>query len=315
MAYVPGGVTTNGVVVQRDRTGHEEVIVAKPQPYFNIRLSPDGRRLVFNAPDAKLSPQVWIHDRVSVTTRQLTFEGTSVRPTWSPDGTRVAFSAQRGTQWHTWWAPADGSNPGERVTEGRDVSGATALSWSRDGKWIIVDGAPDDRKGAGGEDVFAIPTAAPRTMQSAAASSFNEQTGEVSPDGKWIAYVSDDAGKYQVYIQPFLTPGGRTLISAGAATEPAWASSNELVYVNVEADSLTSARLEFGPTIKVTRTPLFDMRPYLHGGTSTRNYDVSWDGKSFILMKPLGAKAMVEPMVVLNWIEEVKRLMAAAGIK
>ncbi|HEY8063046.1 MAG TPA: protein kinase, partial [Gemmatimonadales bacterium] len=316
MAYLPGVAQGSAVIVQLDRTGHEEVIVAKPGTYAGPRLSPDGRRLVLGDLDAKGAPELWIHDRASGTTRQLTFDGVSIRPAWSPDGNRVAFSGQRGTRWHTWWVPADGSGPAERASDGRDVLGSSAVSWTRDGKWIVVDGPPDDGKGPGGEDVFAIPTSGtPRTMQPAVASPFNEQSGEVSPDGKWIAYASDDAGKYQVYIQPFLAPGGRTLISSGRASEAVWLSDNELAYMNNETDSLMLAHLEFGPTIKVTRTALFDMRNYLKGSESSRNYDVSLDGKHFIFVKPLAGKVVADPVIVLNWMTEVKRLMAAAGIK
>jgi serine/threonine-protein kinase len=316
MAYLSGGPQATDVIVQLDRTGHEEVIVAKPGSYAGPRLSPDGRRLVLTDLDAKGIVQIWIHDRASATTRQLTFGGQSVRPTWSPDGTRVAFSAQRGNRWNVWWAPADGSSPGERVGEGPEVNGSTAVSWTRDGKWIVLDGTPEDKKGPGGEDVSAIPTSGtPRTMRPAVASPFDEQSGEVSPDGKWIAYNSNDAGKYQVYIQPFLTPGGRTLISAGRASEAVWLSNNELAYMNNEVDSLTLAHLEFGPTIKVTRTALFDTRNYRRGSESSRNYDASRDGKHFVFVKRQTGSVMPEPIVVLNWIEEVKRLMAAAGIK
>ena len=99
------------------------------------------------------------------------------------------------------------------------------------------------------------------------------------------------------------------------AVEATWLSSTELVYINNETDSLTLARLELGPTIKVTRTALFSTRNYLRGGASLRDYDVSRDGKHFIFVKPLAGRVVVEPVVVLNWMAEVKRLMAAAGIK
>ena len=101
----------------------------------------------------------------------------------------------------------------------------------------------------------------------------------------------------------------------GRAQEAAWLSNNELAYISGESDSLTVARLEFGATITVTRTPLFDVRPYVRGTPSNRNFDVSADGRHFVFVKSLTGDERTEPVVVLNWMAEMKRLMAAAGVK
>ena len=316
MAYVPTTGLGSSIVVQLDRSGRETALITKPGPYSQPRLSLDGQRLALTAPDGKKAPQIWIHDRSSATTRQLTFEGESERSSWSPDGKRVAFFTRRGMKGMVWSAPGDGSGPGERMGGGPGPNGSAAVSWTRDGKWVVWDGMLEGIPSAGGDDIFAIPVVdTPRTARPAVATPFAEQSAEVSPDGKWIAYVSNDANRDQIYIQPFMSPGGRTLISAGTAQEPAWVSNNELVYVNSETDSVTVARLEFGASVKVTRSALFDRRPYQAGGPSWRSFDVSRDGKSFIFIKPSVRGAAVEPIVVLNWAEEVKRLMAAAGIK
>ena len=116
-------------------------------------------------------------------------------------------------------------------------------------------------------------------------------------------------------MQPFLTPGGPTLVSESGGTEPAWASMNELTYVNTDVDSLVLARLQFGPTVTVTRSTLFDHRPFRRGNSSVRGYDPTRDGKHFVFARPVGQRSAVEPIVVLNWLEEVKRLMAASGSK
>ena len=105
------------------------------------------------------------------------------------------------------------------------------------------------------------------------------------------------------------------MISTGAASEPVWVSNNEMVYRNDDTDSLTLARLAFGATTTETRTALFDARRYTKGAPSWRNFDVSRDGKHVIMLKRLAGAERYEPLVVLNWAEEVKRLMAAAGIK
>ena len=313
LAYFPAGPTTaSNSIVQVDRSGRDQVIVSKPGAYQALRLSPDGRRIVFHDRDVKGGFQLWVHDRASATTQQLTFEGNNVRPTWSPDGRRVAFAMQPGgAAFHVQSVPVDGSGPS--VQETPDKVGVTTASWTRDGQWIVCDGLSEDLKAG---DIFAFATSGtPRAMRPAVVGPFNEATGDVSPDGKWIAYVSNETGKYQVYIQPFLAPGAHTLISAGRATEAVWVSNTELAYMNNDADSLTLATLVFGATTTVTRTALFDARPYAKGTSQSRNFDVSRDGKHFIMLKPQAGAQKVEPIVVLHWADEMKRLMATAGIK
>jgi len=315
MAYLPNVGDEQVVIVSVDRDGREQVLVDTPGSYAGVRLSPNERRILLTMPDASGGLQAWIHDRASATTTQLTFDGTNIRPAWSPSGDRIAFASNRRTRFYLWTMPADGSDKGDRAGEGPEINGPTPVHWTRDGKWLVIDGAPEDGKSPGGEDVFAIPTSGKRMMLPVVATAASEQSGEVSPDGKWIAYISNDAGRYQLYVQPFLAPGGRTLISAGGAQEPAWVSKSELAYVNTDVDSMVVARLEFGPTITVSRTTLFDHRPFQAGGVSQRNYDVMRDGRTFIFARPVNQRHVVEPMVVLNWVQEVRRLMAAAGVK
>ena len=206
-------------------------------------------------------------------------------------------------------APADGSAPAEPLAPGQDVLQQSATSWTRDGAWIVIDGTADNGGSAGADDIFALPVSGSGAMQPVVATPASEQTGEVSPDGQWIAYVSDDAGFFQVYLQPFLRAGGRTLVSAGAAIEPAWASESELTYVSTESGSLMLATLEFGESVRVTRTALFDHSPYARGIPSWRAYDVSRDGQRFIFTRSLSQTEARSLVVVLNWMEEVRRVI------
>lgn len=143
------------------------------------------------------------------------------------------------------------------------------------------------------------------------ATSANEQSGVVSPDGQWIAYVSDDAGQPHVYVQPFLRPGGRALVSLGAAIEPIWTSANELVYSSVPTDSVIAARLTFGEAIGIVRTPLFSRGLYSPGSSSWRAFDVSRDGQTFLFTRSVARARLREPVVVVNWIAEVRAAFAA----
>ena len=315
IAYLQAREIGDRVVVQVDRSGREEVIVAEPGDYGWVRLSPDETRIVMARGGISQQTQIHIHDRRSGTTSPITFDGQNHRPSWSPDGRRVAFSSRRENVTNIWTAPADGSAPAEPLAPGQDVLQQSATSWTRDGAWIVIDGAADNGGSAGADDIFALPVSGSGAMQPVVATPASEQTGEVSPDGQWIAYVSDDAGFFQVYLQPFLRAGGRTLVSAGAAIEPAWASESELTYVSTESGSLMLATLEFGESVRVTRTALFDHSPYVRGIPSWREYDVSRDGQRFIFTRSLSQTEARSPVAVLNWMEEVRRVMAGGSAR
>ena len=314
VAYLAGGSAANAHVVAVDRSGRERKIIERPGIYLNPRWSPDGKRVAVELL-GRGGSHIWIYDLASGTFSQLTHEGDNLRPAWSPDGKRVAFSSGKGSDWDLMWMQADGSQPPERVAEGPDIAGSTAVSWTRDGKWILVDGLKDGSKQTS-EDIFAVPTTGKRVMQPAVSSPAGEQTGTVSPDGKWIAYVSNESDQlYKVYVRPFLAPGGRFLISTGSATEPLWLSNHELSYVDNETNALVLANVELGATVRVAkRTRLLDLAPYAHGTTSWWSYDVSRDGQSFLLVRPQGsATGGADPIVVLNWVEEIKRRAKEQG--
>jgi hypothetical protein len=207
--------------------------------------------------------------------------------------------------------PADGAEAANAIAPGKDVIQPSATSWTRDGAWIVIDGTADGSAGSvGSDDIFALPSSGNGPLRTVIATTASEQAGEVSPDGRWIAYVSDDAGDFKVYVQPFLRPGGRTLVSTGPAIEPAWASNNEITYTSLTSDSLVLATLDFGASIGVKRLSLFDRGRYAPGAPSWREYDVSRDGQYFLFEKSLARSERAEPVVVLNWMTEVRRAVA-----
>ena len=117
-----------------------------------------------------------------------------------------------------------------------------------------------------------------------------------------------------MFIRPFLTAGGRWLVSTGTAFSPLWASNTELTYLDLENGTLTAARLEFGSAVRVVeRTPLFNWSQYLLGGRSTPQYDLSRDGQHILALRRSQAVGRLTPVVVLNWFDEVTRLVSAQG--
>ncbi len=310
MIYLPGRVGTGVRVVEVDRSGRETVVISREGVYEHPRWSPDGDRIAMTV-SGESGSQIWIYDIASQTLSQLTFEGSNIRPTWSPDGSTVAFFSTRGVS-DLYWIPADGSGTAERVAEGEDTQNAGTTFWTRDGSWIVFDGRGEEDDQT--ENIYAVGTGTDRTRQPVVGTAADEETGAVSPNGEWIAYGSDESGTWQVYVRPFMAPGGRWLVSTGGAGTPLWASDTEVVYRNYTNGSLVAARLEFGSSVRVVeRTVLFDFRSFLFS-QSAPQYDVSRDGQSFLVLR--GDQDLTigdQPIVVLNWFEEIKRRMAEQG--
>ena len=313
MMYLPGTQVSGRQLVEVNRAGREMVILPEFADYGSPRWSPSADRIVMTKP-ASEGNQVWIYDVRGKTLAQLTTEGNNQRPSWSPDGTRVAFYSTRAGVNDLYWMPADGSLPAERVADGEDTSNGSTTFWTRDGAWIVIDGRTSDT-GNQTESVFAVGTGSDRKRKPVIATPANNQAAGVSPDGKWIAYISDENGKYQVYVRQFMREGGRWLVSTGFALGPRWASNSELVYRDLESNALIAATLEFGPTVRVTeRESLFSHLPYLNTAVGAVDYDVSRDGQRFLMMKRAPVTGAINaPTVVLHWDEEVRRRIAEQG--
>jgi Tol biopolymer transport system component/predicted Ser/Thr protein kinase len=310
MMYIPGvALRVPKQLVEVTRSGRETPVGARTGDFETPRWSPDGRRIAMT-----IDGQIWIYDVSSETLSQLTFEDANFRPTWSPDGARVAFYSRRSDEWDLYWAPADFSGTSERVAEGEDTMNGSTTFWSRDGRWIIVDGWGDPD--ADDQDIFAIGTGDDRTRRTVVSTEANEEAGAVSPNGEWIAYSARaPSGQPQVYIRAFLAEGGRWLISTGVAVTPLWASDTEVVYVDVPTRTMMAATLEFGTTVRVAqRTPLFDLGPYTGIGSGSPGYDISRDGERLLMLRAGSARRVDPvPVVVLHWFAEAQRLMAEQG--
>jgi len=303
LIYVPSTSTggLNRTLVWVDREGQEEPLAAEPQGYEVPRISPDGSRLAITVSEPGRD-DVWIYDLERETLTRLTFDpGDDHNPLWTPDGKRIVFDSGRtGEAGHNlYWKAADGTGQVERLTTSPNSTGVH--SFSPDGKRLVFEE---------NNNLHVLSMEGERTSQPLLQSQFRETEAKISPDGHWIAYASNESGRYEIYVRPFPNmEEGKWQISRDGGTEPVWAPrGQELFYRNGEAMMVVGIKTE--PTFTAGSPAVLFTGRYTMGGTVV-DYDISPDGQRFLMMKEAdeGEVPQAQINVVLNWFEELKRLV------
>jgi serine/threonine-protein kinase len=311
LAFIPG-LTTNvaeGILALVNRDGGVTPFPQPRAPFMTPRLSPDGHRVAVVIATEGGGQDIWVYDADRPTRTRLTFEGAAGTvgggdPVWSPDGRRITYdSTPSGEQMN--WVMADGSGKPERLVT--SAAAQSPHSWSPDGKVLAF----YERKEQGAlRDIWVLPMTAERKPVPFLVTPFNERSPIFSPDGRWLAYVSDESGRDEVYVRSYPESGQKIPVSAEGGTDPVWSrDGRELFYRN--GDSLMAVPVTVGTTLTAGRPQkLFDqqMVTQFNPGTGSLNYDVSADGR-FVMVLPTGANQELE--VVLNWFEELKRRLPA----
>jgi serine/threonine-protein kinase len=321
LAYIPRPASLPvRALVMVDRTGRATAISDTRAAYSHPRLSPDGRRLAV-ALESENGSEIWIHDLDRGTARPLVTGGFNRYPIWSSDSQQITFQSARSGGVSLYTKRVDGSAEpepliqsasGQAASLSRTLAGLLPgtlpvfssanphlpMAWSSDGGTLAF----DERKPGAEHDIWVMsrgaePTPFQRTDHDESAPAF-------SPDGKWLAYVSDESGRSAIWVQPFPGPGAKWLVTPEGGTEPAWSKSgselyfrrgNQLIAVPVAAGA------EFGwgkPQV------VFESRYETLEGA--RNYDVAPDGKSFVVVRSEGAGGVEQFNVVLNWFAELR---------
>jgi serine/threonine protein kinase/Tol biopolymer transport system component len=301
LVYVSGGVqSTQSRLVWVSRNGMEQPLAAPPRAYLNPRLSPDGRRVGVTITEQ--DSHIWLYDLRETFTR-LTFEGNANNgAVWTPDGKRIAFSTNpKGGPLNLFWLLADGSGGLERLTTSQYLN--APMSWSPDGKLLaFFEVNPVTQR-----DIWILRMSDHKLLPFLQ-TPFNEAVPRFSPDGRWLAYISDESGRYEIYVQSYPGPGGKWQISTEGGTEPAWnGNGRELFYRN--GDKMMAVDIATQPGFAAgTPRMLFEGR-YERAPFPSTNYDVSPDGQRFLMLKPneSAEAAPTQINVVLNWFEELKR--------
>jgi serine/threonine-protein kinase len=286
-------------LVRVDRQGKEQPLAAPARGYYTPRLSPpDGRRIAVSIAEA--SSDIWLYDIARESLSRATSGSTNANPIWSPDGKKLAFQSDRAGSTGIFWQPADGSGAAERLTTSQFFN--VAGSWSPDGQRIAFqDGTPETRN-----DIWTVGVA-DRKAQPFLKTPANEAAPRFSPNGQWMAYTSDESGRWEVYVRPYPGPGPKYPISTEGGTEPVWNPDwHELFYRS--GNRMMAVDVSFVSGFSAGKPKVLFDDPWLPTPLTSSNYDVSRDGKRFLMLKPAepdnGARQIV---VVQNWFEVLKK--------
>jgi dipeptidyl aminopeptidase/acylaminoacyl peptidase len=311
LAYVLG--TCDGgarTLVWVDRDGNAEAVPLAAKSYLHPRLSPDDRRLAIEVEGPNHDLYVYDFDRSVLA--NITTDGVSHWPVWSPDGMELAYRSGPMGHFTLWRVPADRSSGPQKVP----ATGLSqnAESWSPDGRAIAY--------------IIMRPGVQPSIMvadlHGGPAESFSKEKApegspKFSPDGRWLAYCSAESGKPQVYVQAFPGPGPKIQVSNEGGTDPVWKrKGGELFYRN--GDSMMAVNVSAAPTFTAGRPQELWKSHYSHGmssscgppGATSSNYDVTADGKRFLMIKDddQDRAASKQIVVALGWADELSRTSA-----
>ncbi len=293
-----------------DRNGREQRINAPPAGYTTLRLSPDETRVAMDIDDGQ-KRDIWILDLTREVIQRLTNDlSQNVVPIWTPDGRSVVYSAGPAGKGNLYRQPADGSGAPERLTQSPNGQYPSAVL--PDNRVLFREEIGSDR------DLMVVALEGDRKPTPIVQTRFAEMNGEVSPDGRWLAYQANDSGQFQIYIRPFPNvEQGRSLVSTGGGIRPAWSrNGRELFYFSADG-ALMAVPVNAGVTWYAGKPVKVLDRGYVgEGEMGARSFDVSADGKRFLMIREdpsLDSGIEIGSLVVvLNWATELRSKVQVA---
>jgi serine/threonine-protein kinase len=282
--------------------------------YGGPRFSPDGKRVAFSIATDN-GQDIWVKDLGRDTLSRLSLlPGVTFAHAWTPDGKSIVFNSANPAAPGIYATRSDGSGEALRLTDGKNSEVPSAFS--PDGKHLAI----SQRGNSGSRDIFTLPVEADDGTAGAGfrlgkaklflGTPLEERDPEFSPDGRWLAYTSNESGVYEVYVRPFPGPGGRWQVSAGGGRGPLWSrGSQELLFQNVEGRIMAATYTTKGDSF-MADTPRVWTETRLRGYVIFHNYDLTPDGKrlaGFVAYDPENDKLPAHLTVLLNFTDEVRR--------
>jgi len=271
------------------------------------RLSPDDRQLAIEVEGA--AHDSFLYDIARETLTRFSFDGYTHWPIWTPKGDRVTFRSGRTTPLSLWWTTADRSGGDERLTS---VEGPmqNPESWSPDGRTLLFTQRTSD---AGG-DIFSLSLDGDRRPRPLVQTKFDEGSPKFSPDGKWVAYCSNESGRQEVYLTPYPGPGAKIQVSNDGGFDPVWRRKGGELYYR-RGDSMMVVSVVTQTKLELAKPRVLWEGKYSHGvssqcgpaGATSTNYDVTADGERFVMVQDKAGEPVAHQVnVVLGWSEELK---------
>jgi eukaryotic-like serine/threonine-protein kinase len=306
LAYVPAGRRPRqSELVWVNRQGVEHPTGVSGGSYYQPRLAPDGRRVAITV-SGEDHDDVWLYDLARETWSRFTSDGNSGFPLWTPDGQRLTYVSDKAGRENIYWKPLDGSAAEERLLTSDKSS--FPFAWTRGGALAFVQVHPRTL-----QDIWIFRLDQRDKPSLFVDTPFGEGAPTLSPDGRWIAYVSSESGRNEIYVRPFEGAGEKITISSEGGNEPIWSANGREIFYR-SGDAMMSVSVAAGPTLNVGRPQRLFERPYDPSLALWRNYDVTPDGQRFLMLKTIEQdEAPAQINVVLNWFEELKRLAPTDG--
>ena len=284
-----------------DRSGKPAGTVGAPGWYNNVRLSPDGRRIATDQtdPDGR-NIDIWVHEPARSAATRLTFDpAMDYAPVWSPTGKQILFGSSRRLGFRLYLKNADDSSPEEEVVDlGADWQ-ISAWDWSRDSKDVLL------RKG---NELWYL-TWPERVAKPLLQAKWTVRNAQFSPDGRWMAYASNETGNWEIYVSPFPSANGKWQVSSAGGQEPRWRQDGkELFYLSAEGKMMAVAVTAGASFAAGSPVALFQThRRQPVSSLDVFSYDVSGDGQKFLIDTKVDEATAAPLSVLLNWASEIEK--------
>jgi len=294
LVFGPGGFQSFQYELDwMDRSGKATKITDEIRPYAFPNISPDGKRIALTLESSTFD--VWVYDLERDTLTKVSFGGDDYRPKWSPDGKLLAYDSSKSGHEQIYVTSAGGQGPEMTVTDG--PGDKELYAWTADGHEVTFSQENKDT----GWDLYAASVEGDHKQRPLLVAPFNQTQGRISPNGKWLSYISDESGQPEVFVQAIGDPTTRVQVSRETGNVPRWTSAgNELIFLSKHR--LMSVKFALGTTLNPGKpVQLFeDKREW--GG-----YDIAGDGRFLVAREADQKGAGTQINVVFNWFGELKR--------